>query len=212
VKDKLQKGEISKRTALAVAEVPEEIRARVAAKVVPHTTEDDVRRIKRDVMAESNTKAATTKEGKASKHNRAIGQAPGVVAIAPTTKQVRQQVSVLGAEMLNATEFSDDNKRVGPNAGEEAVWASAANRLAALLWTLGSIPEISVESDEFNAALDDIQERLEADSAEQAPEAEPEEVKAEEEEEAPKPKKAAKADKPKKAKKAAAASEDDEDA
>lgn len=207
VKTLLKDKAISKRTALAVAEVPEEIRERVASKITASTTEDDVRRIRRDVAAETRATAATNKDGKVSKHNRAIGNAPGTVAIAPTVKQVRQQISVVGANLLNATEFDAKDKRVGPNAGEEEAWAAYSNQLAALLWTLGSIPEISVESAEYSAALDDIQERLAADSVEEAPAAEPEEVKVEEEaeEEAPAPKKA------KKSKKAAAAS-DDEDA
>lgn len=206
VKTLLKDKAISKRTALAVAEVPDEIRERVASKITASTTEDDVRRIRRDVAAETRTTAATNKDGKVSKHNRAIGVAPGTVAIAPTVKQVRNQISVVGANLLNATEFDAKDKRVGPNAGEETAWAAYSNQLAALLWTLGSIPEISTESAEYNAALDDIQERLAADSVEEAPAAEPEEVKVDDEveEEVPPPKKKSKAKK--------AAASDDEDA
>jgi ParB/RepB/Spo0J family partition protein len=184
IKERLQRGEISTRAAVAVIDVPDDIRDRVVAKVGVGTTEGDVARMVNEVRREARTAATTTGAAPApaagrgqatpSRHNTPIGTSSGTWVNPRGMREVRKMIEHVAADVLNCDE---DIKEDTSKAEElQPFRAAKSNQLAALLWQVGGIDKMDVDSKEFKRTLAEIRQRLEermkkAEPAKPAPKA-----------------------------------------
>ncbi|OPZ66025.1 MAG: Chromosome-partitioning protein Spo0J [Firmicutes bacterium ADurb.Bin506] len=167
IKERLQRNEISVRAAVAVIDVPDDIRDRVVSKVGVGTTESDVARmvneVRREARAAAPDAAAAPAAGRGqatpSRHNTPIGAAQGTWVNPRGMREVRKMIEHVAADVLNCDE---DIKEDASKAEELApVRAVKANQLVALLWQVGALDKLDVDTKDFKRTLAEIRGRLE---------------------------------------------------
>jgi ParB/RepB/Spo0J family partition protein len=157
VRKKVASGEISRNTALAVVDAPEEVRSEVIKKLGPGVGEKDVRVMINEAKADARKagkavteKKSTTKTGEESRHNVPFGAAVG---FAPIHRGQREQAEVrrrLTAVILNLELDVTDNVK-----GAKERLAEARGALAALYWSAGITKElVAFDAANLPAAVD----------------------------------------------------------
>ncbi len=167
VKVKVRNDQFGRRVALAVLDVPEEIRDKVAARMSAGATENDVRIMANEEKAklrkegkEVDSGKETTRKGSVSRHNVPFGANPGVAAVERGQRPQAEMRRRLTALILNLE--ADVEEKV-EGAADKLLAAKAA--LAALYWVTGITSELVEKTSETAAevAVDakDFEEALE---------------------------------------------------
>lgn len=158
----VSEGTLSARAAITVAEEADaEIRERAEQAVQEGMTAENVKVILNDITRDKRRGLSTPAsvdpdldgEGTATKPNRKNlpkGQAPGTRVVARGMKEIRAKIQGVAVDFLNARAEGSDDDTVN----------AYANVLAALLWVVGILPEISAVSPEFQSAMQQLSEDL----------------------------------------------------
>lgn len=171
VRQRLQRGEISKAAAIAIADVPSDVRDRVVGRVTSGTTESDIGRIVNEARKESRDASTSdgagvpTVDGRPSRHNRPVGNAPGAWVTPRQVREVRKMIEDLGKRVLNARmdiEEAAEKNDAAEVAKHELVYTSFSFAMAALLWQTGGLEKIDPNTKEFKDILTDLDDRLKA--------------------------------------------------
>lgn len=171
IKERLQKGEISSRAAVAVADVPDDIRDRVIAKVGVGTTEGDVARLVNEVRREARTAGAATAPvaGRGatpagSRHNVPVGASSTGTWVNPRNmREVRKMITAVAVDVLNCNEEIKEDESKEAEFGP--IRDAKSNQLAALLWQVGGLDKIDTGTKDFKSALNEIRQRVEEQMA-----------------------------------------------
>ncbi len=171
IKERLQKGEISTRAAVAVADVPDDIRDRVVQRVQAGTTEGEVARLVNEIRREARSAGQTapaagrgqSQAQAGSRHNVPVGTTGGTFVSPKGMREVRKMLEHVAADALNAREDLKTAEDDSDEAKEAATqYLTKANQLVALLWQVGGVDKMDINTKDFKRALDEIAERLEA--------------------------------------------------
>jgi ParB/RepB/Spo0J family partition protein len=166
--------EISVRAALVVATLDDaDLKAKAEQAIQEGFTEDRVTAIVNDLRRESRraledpaapdmTGEPTEAPEEGSRKNLPKGQPAGTRVLVKGRKEIRKEIDTVAANYLNAREESKDDELI----------SAYANQLAALLWVVGLVPEISTTSEEFNETCELLAKELERNADNPPPPAE----------------------------------------
>lgn len=170
----VENGGLTKWAAIAVSEAPEAIRDEVAARVKPGMSEQDVKRLVRDMTHEAangGTDAAPVDLAaeEEAPENGDKPKTPGTrkPTLAPSTAKVDLAPSTRTFVMRNRSELDEkidelvDDLLDAIEDEKEAEEAALRERLAALLWATGACGEISQKDKTFKAVLAKLIEKAE---------------------------------------------------
>ena len=154
----LESGGISKWAAVTLGEIPEDVRADVFAKLAPGMSESDIRRIAQDARRERaagvdepvDLEAQEKHPADAAKAERPTAppvdrSAVSEIVLWRNKSEVREKIDEIVDDLLDALEDE-----------LEPIVARCRDRIAALLWCTGVIPEVTTTDRHFKAALADL--------------------------------------------------------